>query len=159
MAIVGQRKSLLIVAHQASANLRRLAKATLAATANPLADGVQASLKSPAEADAEAVLACDGLILGSSENFGYMAGALKDFFERIYYPCLEQTRGKPYALWVRAGQDGQGAQRSVERIITGLGWRAVQPTLIMRGQWQDDFVDQVSELGLNVAAGLDAGIY
>lgn len=152
-------KSLLIVVHRPSANLSRLAEATLAATLNPLIEGVRAILKTPAETDAEAVLACDGLILGTSENFGYMAGALKDFFERTYYPCLEQTRGKPYALWVRAGQDGQGAKQSVERIVTGLGWHAVQPALIMRGEWQEEFVDQVSELSLTVAAGLDAGIY
>lgn len=105
------------------------------------------------------MLESDGVLLGTTENFGYMAGALKDFFERIYYPCLDHTRGRPYALWVRAGNDGQGARTSVERIIQGLGWRAVQPPLILCGEWRDEFTGQVAELSQTLAAGLDAGIY
>ncbi|MEZ5450137.1 MAG: hypothetical protein R3E89_14595 [Thiolinea sp.] len=77
------------------------------------------AVRTPFEADADDVLAANGIILGTTENFGYMSGALKDFFERIYYPCLEQTQGLSVALYVKAGLDGTGAC-SVERILTGL---------------------------------------
>ncbi|MCB1606709.1 MAG: flavodoxin family protein [Xanthomonadales bacterium] len=150
---------LLIVAHQPSENTRRLASVACSAVAELGLPSVAARLLKPAEAGANEVLESDGVLLGTTENFGYMAGALKDFFERIYYPCLDHTRGRPYALWVRAGNDGQGARTSVERIIQGLGWRAVQPPLILCGEWRDEFTGQVAELSQTLAAGLDAGIY
>jgi len=150
---------LLIVAHQPSENTRRLASVACSAVAELGLPSVAARLLKPAEAGANEVLESDGVLLGTTENFGYMAGALKDFVERIYYPCLDHTRGRPYALWVRAGNDGQGARTSVERIIQGLGWRAVQPPLILCGEWRDEFTGQVAELSQTLAAGLDAGIY
>ena len=88
-----------------------------------------------------------------------MSSLMKDFLERIYYPCLEETQGKPYALYVRAGNDGEGAKTSVERIVTGLRWNPVRPALIMTGDFQGSFLAQCEELGLLMAAGLDAGIY
>jgi hypothetical protein len=88
-----------------------------------------------------------------------MSGALKDFFDRIYYPCLDQTRGLSYALYIRAGHDGTGTRRAVETIVTGLGWRAVREPLVCRGEWQDSFLDECEELGTLMAAGLEAGIF
>ena len=87
-----------------------------------------------------------------------LPGALKDFFDRIYYPCLDHTQGLPYALVVRAGHDGTGTRRAVETIVTGLRWRAVRPALILRGTWQDAFVEEARALGALMAAGLDAGV-
>ena len=95
----------------------------------------------------------------TTENFGYMNGALKDFFERIYYPCLESTRGLPYALFVKGGQDGQGARASVERILTGLRWREVQPPLVMAGLFDEAWLEPCRELGMTMAAGLEAGLF
>lgn len=120
--------------------------------------GVDVMAKSPFDTDAADVMSAHGIILGTTENLGYMSGALKDFFDRIYYPCLEEKQGTPYALYIRAGHDGTGTRRGVETIVTGLRWKAVQEPLLMRGEWQDGFVAPCRELGMAMAAGLEAGI-
>jgi len=151
-------KRLLIVAHVPSPNMLRLRDAVVAGAAGAEAAGVEVRALTPFEADAEAVLASDAVILGTTENLGYMSGALKDFFDRSYYGCLDRTEGKPYALYIRGRHDGTGTRRGVETIVTGLRWRAVQPPLIMRGDWQESFVTQCEELGALMAASLEAGI-
>jgi len=88
-----------------------------------------------------------------------MSGALKDFFDRTYYVVIEKSEGLPYCLYVRAGHDGTGTRRGVETIVTGLRWRAVQEPLICRGAWQDRFADDCRDLGMAMAAGLEAGIF
>jgi multimeric flavodoxin WrbA len=111
------------------------------------------------QAGSEDVLWADGVILGTTENFGYMSGAMKDFFDRAYYPCLEKTEGLPYVLFIRAGNDGQGARSSIERIVAGLSWKQVQAPLICTGTWRDEFLVQCEELGATMAAGLEAGVF
>ena len=152
-------KRLLIVAHVPSPNTARLREALRDGAAAEDIDGVEVVAKTPFETEPSDVLAAHALILGTTENLGYMSGALKDFFDRCYYPCLEKTQGLPYALYIRAGQDGTGTKRAVESIAGGLRWRAVQEPLILRGEWQEDFVRQVRELGTAMAAGLAAGIF
>jgi hypothetical protein len=149
------KRRLLIVAHAPSANTQRLFDAVVAGAG----DDVDVIARTPFEAGPDDVLAADGIILGTTENLGYMSGALKDFFDRTYYPCLEQTMGKPYCLYIRAGHDGTGTRRGVETIITGLRWRAVQGPITLRGDWQEGFVEQCHDLGAAMAAGLDAGIF
>lgn len=152
-------KHLLIIAHTPSPNTRALCEAVVRGAQHPDMADVAVRCLTPLAAGPEDVLWADGLILGTTENFGYMCGLLKDFFERIYYPCLERTEGRPYALYVRAGNDGSGAQASVERIVTGLRWRAVREPLVMAGAFQEAFVTQCEELGLTLAAGLEAGVF
>jgi multimeric flavodoxin WrbA len=151
-------KRLLIVAHAPSPNTLRLREAVLAGARQDIA-GVETIAKAPLEAGPEDVLAAQAIILGTTENLGYMSGALKDFFDRSFYPCLERTEGMPYALYVRAGRDGTGTRRAVESIATGLRWRDVQAPLICRGDWDESFVDACRELGAAMAAGLEAGIF
>lgn len=150
---------LLIVSHVPSANTRAMTDALVNGASHEDISGVDLRIRNPFESGAEDVLWADGIILGTTENFGYMSGAMKDFFERIYYPCLDKTEGLPYALFIRAGNDGLGAKTSIERIINGLGWRAVQEPLICRGDYQESFPGLCEELGMTMAAGLEAGIF
>lgn len=151
-------KNLLIVANMPSANTKLLAQQVLEGADHPDIENVKSRLLSPFEAGPEDVMESDAIILGTTENLGYMSGALKDFFDRIYYPCLEEKQGLPCALYIRAGHDGTGTRRAVETIVTGLKWRWVQPPLTLRGSYQENFAEQCRELGLTVAASLDAGI-
>jgi multimeric flavodoxin WrbA len=152
-------KRLLIVAHAPSPNTRRLLDAAVDGARSPDIDNVAVTALSPFDTKPEHVLAAQAVILGTTENLGYMSGALKDFFDRIYYPCLEHTEGLPYLLYVRAGHDGTGTRRAVQTIVTGLRWRAVQEPLICRGDWDEAFVDQCREVGMLMAAGLEAGVF
>ncbi len=154
-----ETKRLLIVAHAPSVNTRALLDAVLSGAGSPEIDGVDVVHLPPLDAGPDDVLAAQALILGTTENLGYMSGALKDFFDRSYYPCLEETQGLPYALYIRAGQDGTGTRRAVESITTGLRWRAVQEPLTLRGEFQEDFIVQCGELGMAMAAGLEAGVF
>lgn len=151
-------KNLLIVAHIPSPNTLRLREAVLAGATQPDIAGVEVRAQTPFETVADDVLWSNAVILGTTENLGYMSGALKDFFDRTYYSCLDRTEGKPYALYIRGRHDGTGTRRGVESIVTGLRWRAVQAPLILRGDWQEAFVAQCEELGTLMAASLEAGI-
>lgn len=152
-------KQLLIVAHAPSPNTRKLAEAVQRGANHADIKGVTVRWKPPLEASPEDVLSADAIVLGTTENLGYMSGALKDFFDRCYYPVLEQKQGLACALYIRAGMDGTGTRRAVETIVTGLRWNWVQPPLVLKGEWQDGFEQQVEELGMYVAAGLEAGIF
>jgi len=152
-------KRLLIIGHVPSDNTKRLREAVLAGARSAEVEGVDARALSPFDTGPDDVLAASAVILGTTENLGYMSGALKDFFDRCYHPCLELTQGMPYCLYIRAGHDGTGTRRGVETIVTGLRWRAVQEPLICHGVWQERFVDDCRELGAAMAAGLEAGIF
>ena len=152
-------KKLLLIAHAPSDNTKRLRDAVVAGARSDDSLAVEVVALSPFDAGPDDVLSAGAIVLGTTENLGYMSGALKDFFDRCYYPCLEETQGLPYALYIRAGHDGTGTRRGVETIVTGLRWRAVQEPLICRGDWQEDFVAQCHDLGAAMAYGLDAGIF
>ena len=152
-------KQLLIVAHAPSPNTQLLAAAVLKGAQNPDIESITSRWVAPLQATPEDVLAADGIILGTTENLGYMSGALKDFFDRCYYPVLEKKQGLPCALYIRAGLDGTGTRRAVESIVTGLRWNWVQQPLTLKGEWQSKFLDEVEELGLTMAAGLESGIF
>jgi multimeric flavodoxin WrbA len=152
-------KRLLIVSHTPSSNTRAMTRAVVQGASHADIGGIEVRLTQPLETGPEEVLEADAIILGTTENFGYMSGAMKDFFDRIYYPCLEKTESLPFAMFIRAGNDGLGARSSIERIAKGLAWRQVQEPLICCGTWQESFPDQCEELGMTLAAGLEAGIF
>lgn len=152
-------KHLLIVGHVPSANTLALRDAVASGAADAEIECVSVTVLSPFEAGSEHVLKADAVILGTTENLGYMSGALKDFFDRTYYGVLNEKQGMPYSLYVRAGLDGTGTIRGVESIITGLRWKAVREPLLCKGDWNDRFVDEAHELGQLMAAGLEAGVF
>ena len=154
-----EKKRLLVIAHAPSVNTRTLLHSVLTGASSPEFSGVNVVHIPPLEAVPDDVLSAQAIVLGTTENLGYMSGALKDFFDRIYYPCLEETQGLPYALYIRAGQDGTGTRRAVATITTGLRWRQVQEPLILRGTFQTKFVDQCEELGMVMVAGMEAGVF
>ncbi len=154
---MNERKRLLIVYHTQSGNTGRLADAVLSGARRVTETDTR--LLRAFDAGTDDLLACDGLLLGTPENFGYMSGALKDFFDRTYYPCEGRLTGLPYAVFVSAGNDGSGAVREIGRIATGYGWRAVNDALIVRGAIAAANLDAAAELGEAMAAGLTMGIF
>lgn len=148
---------LLIIAHAPSNNTRALADGVLAGALS--VGGVETRLLSPFDTQPQDILDADGLILGTTENLGYMAGATKDMFDRCYYAVLEHKQGLPLAVYIRAGHDGTGTRRAIESITTGLRWRPVQESQVLRGAWQERWPSDLEELGQAMAYGLEAGIF
>ena len=105
------------------------------------------------------LLAADGVLFATPENFGYMAGALKDFFDRTFYPAQGRVEGRPYALLVSAGNDGRGAAGSVERIVRGYALTPIAPPLIVRGIPAAADLAAAAELGAGLACGLELGVF
>ncbi len=152
-------KHLLIVFHTQSGTTSRMADAVIAGATSSDVDGVSVRVKLALEADAEDLLWCDAFILGTPENFGYMSGALKYFLDRVFYACENKINGKPYAIFIRAGNDGSGAISSIRRILTGLAVREVQEPVLIAGEFDESRLAECEELGLTLAAGLEAGIF
>lgn len=148
---------LLVVAHSRTGTTAALVDAAL--------DGARVHSAHPVvcldafEAGPDDVLAAGAVLLATPARFGYMSGALKDFLERIYHPCLPRTGGLPYALMVKGDTDVDGARASVERIVAGLRWRAVLPPLLVVGPVDVPALRAAEELGASLAVGLEAGIY
>jgi len=152
-------KRLLIVYHSQSGTTSRMAEAVIRGAQHPDIDGVEVRVRDALEASVEDVLWADAYIFGTPENFGYMSGALKYFFDRVYNPCLGRVAGRPYALFVRAGNDGSGALHSIGRIAKGLAIREVQEPVLIAGDFDDARLAECEELGMAMAAGLEAGIF
>lgn len=122
-------------------------------------DDASLTIRRANEAGIDELLNCDGLILGTPENFGYMSGLVKDFLDRTYYPAEGKTIGLPYGLLVSCGNDGRGAVTAIERIASGYQWKAFAEPLIARGDPTDDHLAQARTLGETLAAGLSVGAF
>jgi multimeric flavodoxin WrbA len=152
-------RHLLVVFHSRSGGTQALADAVVAGATDDEIDDVDVRVKGAFDATTDDVRWCNGVILGTPENFGYMSGAVKDFFERIYYDLLDETRGLPYCLFVKGGHDGEGAIRSIDRIVTGLGWKSALAPVLVVGDIDDPALERCHELGITFAAGLEAGVF
>jgi hypothetical protein len=111
------------------------------------------------DADADDLLWAEAVILGTPEHFGYMSGALKDFFDRTFYPCENRTAGLPWGLFISAGNDGTGTRTAVERIVAGYRWKSVSEPIIVVGDPDAAALGRCHDLGATLAAGLATGIF
>lgn len=124
---------MLAVHHTPSPAVRLILEACLRGARQPELASVSVVAEPALSATASDVLEADGYLLVTPANIGYMSGAMKHFFDGIYYPCLDAGHGRPYALVVHGNDDTAGAIRSVERIVSALGWRSVAPPLSVIG--------------------------
>jgi multimeric flavodoxin WrbA len=147
-------RRLLIVHHTPSPAMQAMFEAVVAGAGTDEIAGVEVVIRPALTAGAADALTADGYLLGTTANIGYMSGALKHFFDGIYYPCLEATRRRPYALYVHGAGDTGGAVRAVEAIATGLSWRRVRPPLSVIGPPDKGALEACWELGATVAAEL-----
>jgi NAD(P)H-dependent FMN reductase len=145
---------LLIVHHTTSPPLSAMLDAVVSGATDRRIERVDVVVRAALAATAVDALAADGYVLGTPANLGYMAGALKHFFDTIYYPCLEDTRGRPYGLYVHGNNDTTGAVRAVEAITTGLRWKRARPALSVIGQPGEDELEELWDLGASLAAVL-----
>ena len=162
-------KTLLVVYHSMTGGTEQMALAAAEGARDEA--GVRVRLLRASQARPEGVLSADGYVFAMPENLAAMAGLMKDFFDRCYYAALDRVNGRPYALLVCAGSDGQNAARQVDRIATGWRLRSVAPALIVctHAQTPEDIarpkqicaanLAQCRELGAALAAGLALGVY
>jgi len=143
---------LLVVHHTPSPALQAMLEAVIAGARDPELEGIEVEVRPALAAGVPDVLAADGFVLGTPANIGYMSGALKHFFDGIYYPCLEATRRRPYGLYVHGASDTGGAVRAVESIATGLQWRAIRPPVTVTGPPGKQDLEACWELGALLAA-------
>ena len=160
-------KTLLIVFFSRTNGTRQMAEAA-AGVEEP---GVAIRLLTAEQATADDLLRADGVIFATPENLAALAGPMKDFFDRAYYPALGRIEGRPFATMVCAGSDGENAVRQIARIATGWRLRQIAEPIIVctRAQTPEAILApkivapadlaRCAELGAAFAAGLDAGIY
>jgi len=144
--------TVLVVHHTPSPALQAMFEAAVDGARTDEVEGVDLIIRPALTAAAVDVLEAHGILLGTPANIGYMSGALKHFFDGIYYPCLEATRRRPYGLYVHGGSDTGGAVRAVESITTGLQWRAVRPPVCITGTPGKQDLEACWELGALLAA-------
>jgi multimeric flavodoxin WrbA len=140
-----------------TAGLRAAVRTGIAAGIAAAGEPLELRERHALQAGLDDLLWADGLLLGTPEHFGYMSGALKDFFDRTFYPAEGRTEGKPYALFVSAGHDGSGTVAAVTRIATGYRWHAIAAPVVVVGEPSAEA--RCAELGATMAAGLAAGVF
>ena len=148
---------ILIIYHSQTGHTQKMAQA--------VADGAgsieetEVVLRKAGDATTEDLLAADGLAVGTPENFGYMSGMVKDFFDRTYAAAQDRVFRKPYVVFVSAGNDGTGAVNAIERIAMGYKLKKVYPPVVCKGPVTEPVLEQCRELGATLAGGCRMGIY
>ncbi len=146
--------TLLVVHHTTSPSTQQLLAAALDGTKAEGLDDVEVVVRAALAAGPPDVLAADGFVLGTPANIGYLSGAMKYFFDNVYYPCLTAKAGAPYGLWVHGNSSTEGAVRAAESITKAMGWRRVHEPVSVAGEPAKDDLEAVWELAATVAASL-----
>ena len=150
-------KNLLIIYHSQSGGTLRMAEAVHQGSQRE--DEVKTRFITAFNADLSDLRWADGILFGTPENFGYMSGALKDFFDRTFYPAESYQLNLPYGIFVSSGNDGTGAVREVDRIVKGYPLRKICEPLIIVGGFKNKYQEQCEDFGQGMAAGLALGIF
>ena len=150
--------NVLLTAHAPSHNTRLLAQACAHGMHN-INETCTIITKTPLNTTPQDVLNCTGLIIGTTENIGYMGGLTKDFFDRGYNQWIEHTDGLPVAIYVRAGLDGTATAQILTKLTAALKWKLIQPILILHGNYDQNFETQLTELGATMVAGIENKIF
>ncbi len=168
------KRHLLIVFHSKTGHTQALADAACRGAAHPdVVEHVEVRCLGADAAGPDDLLWAHALLLGTPENFGYMSGALKDFFDRTFYEVEGRLAPLPYAVFICAGNDGSGALRGIARIARGYPFVEVQEAVICRGapagsaighsaaalQLTPSDLQRCEELGMAMAFGLEAGLF
>ncbi|MFC3626211.1 NAD(P)H-dependent oxidoreductase [Vogesella amnigena] len=149
-------KTLLFVYASQSGHTHALVTAAAAAAGGE--ENVVVRVLPALQAGIDDLLASQALVLATPENFGYMAGALKDFLDRTFYPAQGKVEGLPYAAIISAGNDGQGALTAIRRIASGYPLREALPPLLVKGEVTPQSLEEAAELGATLAAALSIGV-
>ena len=152
-------KRLLVVYHTQTGHTEAMARAVVRGARDPEVAGVEVRLRRAIEAGLGDLLEADAVAFGTPENFGQLSGGMKDFLDRTYYPAQGKIEGLPYAVFISAGNDGRGALDALRRIVRGYPLREVREPIVARGGIGAGVLDRCEEMGLALAAGLEAGIY
>ncbi len=162
-------KTLLIIYHTQTGGTRQMAEAAAAGAATE--SGLTTRLQTAAQTTPDDVIGADGYIFATPENLAAIAGMMKDFFDRCYYPALGRINGRPYASLICAGSDGENAARQIARIATGWRVKAIAAPLIICTNAQTPEailaaktipqadLQKCRDMGAALAAGLSLGIY
>lgn len=151
-------KNILFINHSPSTNTIKLSNHIEILTKELNPDINLISLN-PFETKTNSFQSIDGVLIGTTENFGYMAGATKDFFDRCYEKLIDKTDGLPVFYYIRAGLDGEGSQVAINKILKGLKWKQVLPPLILKGAWTNNFLDEIEKKSSIFINGIEMGIY
>ena len=151
------KKNLLIVYHSQSGSTAKMAEAVRSGCLKE--EDINIRYLHAFKADLDDLLWADGVIFGTPENFGYMSGALKDFFDRTFYPAESYKINLPYGIFVSSGNDGTGAVREIDRIVKGYPLRKICDPLIIVGGFKSEYATLCEEFGLSIATGLSLGIF
>jgi len=150
-------KTLLIVYHSQSGTCAGLARAAWEGARAE--GGVHVAVRRAWDAGTDDLARADGVLLVLAENSGAMCGTMKDFLDRTFYPAIARGLVLPCALLLSAGNDGRGARRQAERILSGYPFPAAAEPVILRGELCPAHERAGAELGQALAAGLSMGIF
>lgn len=146
--------TLLVIHHTPSPHCQEMFEAVLAGANDPEIEGVDVVRRAALSVTASDVLAADGYVLGTPANLGYLSGAMKHALDTVYYPCLDSTVGRPWALYLHGNEGTEGAERAADSIVGGLRWVKASPTVVVSGKPTKSDLEACWNLGATVAAGL-----